>query len=70
MWIYCAIGLITEAKRGNKQDQYIVILEWNEVIVNLMWVLSFRTDFKKVYLNVLGKPGKIMAEAEPALLPQ
>ena len=28
VWLYCLVGVITEP-HSNKQDKYIVILEWN-----------------------------------------
>lgn len=31
----------------NKQDIYVVIVEWNSVIINLLWILSFVCEWKK-----------------------
>lgn len=56
VWIYCLIGVITEP-HTNKEDKYVVILEWNEVFVNLLWVLAFTSDFKNVYLTTNGRKG-------------
>lgn len=53
VWLYCLVGVITEP-HSNKQDKYIVILEWNEVFVNLLWVLTFVSEWKKVYLTFRG----------------
>jgi hypothetical protein len=34
---------------------YLDILEWNTVFANILWLFSFRTDWKKVYLSVTRK---------------
>ena len=50
VWIYCIIGLISEAvSPANDDDKYIVIVEWNLVYAGLVWILCFLPDFKKVY---------------------
>jgi len=51
--LYCLFGLITEIN-SNKQDRFIVIAEWNLVIFNLLWLFSFKSEWKKVYLTVNG----------------
>lgn len=39
IWIWCIYGAITSGlERGS--DEYVVILEWNSVMINLFWVLS------------------------------
>ena len=50
IWIYCIVGLIFDSKHNNK---YVVIVEWNSVWGNLLWVLSFVYEWKhfKVALN-------------------
>lgn len=39
IWLYCIINMILENNK-NHQDIYVVILEWNSVLINLLWLLS------------------------------
>jgi hypothetical protein len=58
VWIYAAVGLILENTAGqNKDDRFVDVLEWNTVFVNILWLFSFRTDWKNVYLCVVNKKG-------------
>jgi hypothetical protein len=43
VWVYCIYGLLTtpDEEDQKKKDKYTVIVEWNNVLVNLLWVLSF-----------------------------
>ena len=58
------VGLLTENTAENKDDKYVVILEWNTVFVNILWLFSFRTDWKNVYLCVTGKAGVLAIERD------
>jgi hypothetical protein len=49
--IYCLIQIALDSSKGNDM---IVVIEWNLVIINLLWVLSFRSEWKKVYLTLEG----------------
>lgn len=47
IWIYCIYNMITESSESpNKQDIYVVILEWNSVLINLVWVLTMVMEWK------------------------
>lgn len=46
IWTYCIYGLIN-GKNDNKSDIYVVILEWNSVLVNLLWVLTMVFEWRK-----------------------
>ena len=46
IWGWCIWGMIN-GKDGNKSDIYVVILEWNSVMVNLVWVLTMVMEWKK-----------------------
>jgi len=50
VWVYCIYGLITTSDEieQKKSDMYIVIVEWNSVLVNLLWVLSFVFEWKEL----------------------
>lgn len=39
IWIWCIYGLITTSS-NKKSDKYVVILEWNSVMINLLWVFT------------------------------
>lgn len=59
VWIYCLIGLISEAVGpSNDDDIYIVIVEWNLVFAGLIWILCFLGDWQHIYLT-LTPPNKI-----------
>ena len=53
VWIYCLYGILLGDSK--KHNDFVVIVEWNTVIVNLLWLLSFRREWKKVYLTFSGK---------------
>lgn len=41
VWIYCVYEILGELRfYDKKQDIYVVIVEWNSVIINLLWVLT------------------------------
>lgn len=50
VWVYCIYGLITtpDEYEQKKSDIYVVIVEWNSVLVNLLWVLSFVFEWKQL----------------------
>lgn len=49
VWLYCIYGLITDSVDiEGKSDKYIVIIEWNSVLINLLWVLSFVFEWKEL----------------------
>lgn len=50
VWVYCIYGLITTSDEieQKKSDMYVVIVEWNSVLVNLLWVLSFVFEWKEL----------------------
>lgn len=50
--LYCLVQIILDSKKG---DDMVVVIEWNLVLVNLVWVLSFQQEWKKVYLTFYGK---------------
>lgn len=39
LWAWCLYHILNESS-SNKQDIYVVIVEWNSVMINLVWVLS------------------------------
>ena len=45
IWVYCLVNIILE-QFDNHQDIYVVIVEWNSVLINLLWLLSSAIDFK------------------------
>ncbi len=45
VWIYCIYGLATTTDH-HRSNQFVVIVEWNSVLVNLLWVLSFVCEWK------------------------
>ena len=49
VWIYCIYGLLTTPDLSQKKsDQFVVIVEWNSVLVNLLWVLSFVMEWPEL----------------------
>ena len=62
VWIYCIYGFLTPQKIPN--HDFIVIVEWNTVTVNLLWLLSFRREWKKVYLTFDGQGGDLFQLVE------
>jgi phage shock protein PspC (stress-responsive transcriptional regulator) len=49
VWAYCIYGLITTPDLDQKKsDQFVVIVEWNSVLVNLLWVLTFVMEWKEM----------------------
>jgi hypothetical protein len=53
VWVYCVYGMINGDHK--KKNDFTVIIEWNTVVVNLLWLLSFRREWKKVYLTFNSK---------------
>lgn len=53
VWIYCIYGISFGDHK--KHNDFVVIVEWNTVVVNLLWLLSFRREWKKVYLTFNSK---------------
>lgn len=45
LWAWCLYNISQEPSK-NKQDIYVVIVEWNSVIINLFWVLSMVCEWK------------------------
>ena len=56
IWIWCIYGLLTEAE--NKDDIYVVILEWNSVSINLLWLLTFAYEWKNFDLTLVNTKGR------------
>ena len=50
--IYCLVNLAIHPDSG---DDMVVVIEWNLVLVNLVWVLSFQQEWKNMYLTFYGK---------------
>jgi hypothetical protein len=49
VWIYCIYGLLTTPNENQKKsDQFVVIVEWNSVLINLLWVLSFVMEWQEL----------------------
>ena len=49
VWLYCVYGIITDSMDIERNsDKYIVIVEWNSVLINLLWVLSFVFEWKEL----------------------
>jgi hypothetical protein len=49
VWIYCIYGLLTTPDENQKKsDQFVVIVEWNSVLINLLWVLSFVMEWQEL----------------------
>lgn len=46
LWAWCLYHISQESQL-NKQDIYVVIVEWNSVMINLFWVLSMVFEWKK-----------------------
>ena len=48
VWVYCIYGLLTTPDDENmkKKDRFTVIVEWNSVLVNLLWVLSYVLEWR------------------------
>ena len=40
VWLYCLYGI--QFGDHHKHNDFVVIVEWNTVVVNLLWLLSFR----------------------------
>lgn len=59
--IYCLVELALD---GSKGDDMVVIIEWNLVIVNLLWLLSFRSEWKHVYLSFKTESQELFAISE------
>ena len=53
VWIYCLYGITFGDSK--KHNDFVVIVEWNTVVVNLLWLLSFRREWKKAYLTFNSK---------------
>lgn len=62
VWLYCVVGLITESGSQNGQDIYVVIVEWNSVWANLLWVLSFVLEWKHFKLALAKDPNQSQIE--------
>ena len=59
--LYCGFGGIMELFPHDNlkdDDQFIVIIEWNLVLVCLVWFLSFTFDWKNLRLTIF-KSGKV-----------
>lgn len=52
VWVYCLYNIIQENHK-NKQDIYVVIVEWNSVIINLFWVLTLVLEWKHLGLSLV-----------------
>lgn len=65
VWGYCIIGLILE-NAANKDDIYVVIVEWNLVYAGLVWIFCFVEDWKHVYLALDCKTMKVGMREAPA----
>ena len=49
VWIYCIYGLLTTPNDNQKKsDQFVVIVEWNSFLGNLLWVLTFVLEWKEL----------------------
>lgn len=41
-------------KYGDPED-WLIALEWNTVFVNVIWLMSFKEEFSRTYLRVVGR---------------
>lgn len=41
-------------KLGDPGD-WIMVIEWNTVFINIIWLMSFKEEFSRTYLRVVGK---------------
>ena len=56
VWAYCLYYISQESSgSANKQDIYIVIVEWNSVIINLFWVLTLVMEWKSFNICLVKK---------------
>ena len=51
VWVYCLVMIGLE-QFANHQDIYVVIVEWNSVMINLLWVLSLVPEFRHLVLTL------------------
>ena len=51
--IYSVIGLIIDQIK-NDDNKWVVIVEWNLVILGLGWMLTFAGDWKRVFVTLKG----------------
>lgn len=54
LWAWCLYHISQEPSM-NKQDIYVVIVEWNSVMINLLWVLSMVMEWKDFNLVLMNK---------------
>lgn len=52
VWVYCVYGLIRGGGHLNKSDIYVVIVEWNSVMINLLWVFTMVLEWKKYKITL------------------
>lgn len=71
VWVGCISMFIYKnfiKKEYSDPGDWLIVLEWNSVFVNILWLLSFSEEFKRTYVCVVGKKNgrkqqvQIMAE--------
>lgn len=56
LWAWCLYNIYMEqGSQPNKQDIYVVIIEWNSVLINLFWIFSLVFEWKHFKLSLVGK---------------
>ena len=50
VWVYCLIRLTV--KDENSTD-FTVVLEWNAYLIDLLWVLSYAEEWRKIKLCLI-----------------
>lgn len=48
---------MADPKSGDPAD-WLMAMEWNTVFVNVLWLFSFKDEFKRAYLCVVGKKAR------------
>lgn len=55
VWGWCLYEIIQEGSGVGKQDIYVVIVEWNSVLINLFWVFTLVFEWKHFKLCLTSK---------------
>lgn len=60
VWVFCLIGILYQffVLDDFTSETYIIIVEWNQFIAVLLWLLGFKLDWKNTYLCLIHKNGR------------
>jgi hypothetical protein len=64
--VYFLIGLLSEGNDENKDDKYVVIIEWNLALGGMLWLLTFVLDWGNVYVTLKGNINDTVQYIEPS----